>query len=173
MRQVISLPVTGAIPQGRDGFLLSFSVPNEHRDSFCFKPGQYLTLRGGQEEAVWRCYSITSAPQRREGISVLVKRVPGGKLSNWLCDHAKVGLSIEVLPPAGSFLLARPDHPVLLYAGGSGIAPIYALAPGPRTGFGSHQTFLCQSRHRLGDDAHGAESSGSRLSTTVRGPLLE
>lgn len=128
MRQAISLPVTGAIPQGKDGFLLSFSVPNEHRDSFCFKPGQYLTLRGGQEEAVWRCYSITSAPQRQESISVLVKRVPGGKLSNWLCDHAKVGLSIEVLPPAGSFLLARPDHPVLLYAGGSGIAPIYALA---------------------------------------------
>lgn len=128
MKQAHPLPVTRAIPQGRDGYLLSFGVPPERQDTFGFKPGQYLTLRGGEDQAVWRCYSITSAPQIRDGISVLIKRVPGGKLSNWLCDHATVGRLIEVLPPAGSFLLARPDHPALLYAGGSGIAPIYALA---------------------------------------------
>ncbi|HHW2312383.1 ferredoxin--NADP reductase [Pseudomonas sp. AP-1] len=128
MKQAHSFPITGVVPQGKDGILLSFGIPSEHQEDFIFKPGQYLTLRGGDDEPVWRCYSITSDPQINNGISVLVKRVPGGRLSNWLVDNAKVDGHVELLPPAGSFLLARPDNPVLLYAGGSGIAPIYALA---------------------------------------------
>lgn len=128
MKLAHSLPITAVAAQGQDGMLISFGVQAAQQERFGFKPGQYLTLCGGEGQAIWRCYSITSDPLVRDCISVLVKRVPGGVVSNWLCDHASVGRQIEVLPPAGSFLLAHPDQAVLLYAGGSGIAPIYALA---------------------------------------------
>nr|ACO92654.1 aniline dioxygenase oxidoreductase component [Burkholderia sp. JS667] len=124
-----SLAVTGVEPQGSDAILLSLGVTAEQQPHFGFRPGQYLTLAVEvQGDEHWRCYSITSEPVVGQPISVLVRRVAGGRVSNWLCDHAQPGLRLKVLPPAGHFTLARPGQPVLLYAGGSGIAPVYALA---------------------------------------------
>ena len=124
-----SLAVTGVEPQGSDAILLSLGVTAEQQPHFGFRPGQYLTLAATvQGDDYWRCYSITSEPVVGQPISVLVRRVAGGRVSNWLCDHAQPGLRLQVLPPAGHFTLARPGQPVLLYAGGSGIAPVYALA---------------------------------------------
>lgn len=123
------LTVAGVTPQGRDAILLHLELKPGQRDAFAFQPGQYLTLAPGTEgPASWRCYSITSEPVAGAPISVLVRRVAGGQVSNWLCDHAQPGQPLRVLPPAGRFTLARPGQPVLLYAGGSGVAPIFALA---------------------------------------------
>lgn len=129
MKRAHSLAVAQVVPQGSDAVLLSFTLTDDQAAQFRFQPGQYLTLAadiGGQ--AQWRCYSITSEPQPGSPISVLVRRVAGGRVSNWICDHAQPALRLQVLPPAGRFLLARPGAAALLFAGGSGIAPIYALA---------------------------------------------
>ncbi len=126
---VHSLVVTCVEPQGSDAIQLSLGVTAQQQEHFGFQAGQYLTLAvtvQGQEH--WRCYSITSEPVAGLPITVLVRRVAGGRVSNWLCDHAQEGMVLKVLPPAGRFTLARPGQPVLLYAGGSGIAPVYALA---------------------------------------------
>ncbi len=124
-----SLRVTQVIPQGTEAVLLSFAIEAEQEPHFIFKPGQYLTLAANVEgNDHWRCYSITSPPVSGEPISVLVRRVAGGVVSNWICDNIQVGDRMDVLPPAGSFTLARPGEAVLLYAGGSGIAPTFALA---------------------------------------------
>jgi len=129
MKLAHSLTVTGVAPQGSDAILLSLGFEGTQRQHFAFQPGQYLTLAATvQGDQHWRCYSITSAPEEAEAISVLVRRVAGGRVSNWLCDHAQAGQKLQVLPPAGRFTLARPGQPMLLYAGGSGIAPLFALA---------------------------------------------
>jgi 3-ketosteroid 9alpha-monooxygenase subunit B len=129
MKLAHSLAIAEVVAQGSDAVLLGFEPTADQAGHFSFQPGQYLTLAvdiDGRQH--WRCYSITSEPRPGALIHVLVRRVAGGRVSNWICDHARTGLRLQVLPPAGRFLLARPGQPALLFAGGSGIAPIYALA---------------------------------------------
>ncbi|ODS94014.1 MAG: hypothetical protein ABS45_01295 [Comamonas sp. SCN 65-56] len=123
-----SLTITDIAPQGSDAILLSLGESGE-QPPLCFRPGQYLTLAAEVNgDELWRCYSITSEPVIGRPISVLVRRVAGGRASNWLCDNTRPGDQLRALPPAGRFTLARPGQPVLFYAGGSGIAPVFALA---------------------------------------------
>jgi 3-ketosteroid 9alpha-monooxygenase subunit B len=123
------LEVEQVVPQGSDAILLSFRVSGGDVEAFRFQPGQYLTLAVDIDGVPhWRCYSITSEPSALPLVSVLVRRVDGGRASNWLCDHVRPGTRIEVLPPAGRFTLRNPCQPALMFAGGSGIAPIFSLA---------------------------------------------
>jgi 3-ketosteroid 9alpha-monooxygenase subunit B len=129
MKFAHTLQISEVLPQGRDAVLLSFVSEDGGAPNLSFRPGQYLTLgadvSGGDQ---WRSYSITSEPSADRAISVLVRRVTGGLVSNWICDKVRVGQQMRVLPPAGRFTLVRSQEPVLLFAGGSGIAPIFALA---------------------------------------------
>ena len=61
---------------------------------FRYRPGQFLTfdLRSAGER-INRCYTISSSPARPHLISITVKRVPGGPVSNWLHDTLKPGMS--------------------------------------------------------------------------------
>lgn len=127
MKQAHELRISGVIPQGSDAVQLRFEPDAGLAEHFRFEPGQYLTLAAGPAEArQWRCYSITSVPGAP--LDVLVRRVPGGLVSNWLCDNVRPGDTLPVLPPAGHFTLRHAGEPVLLFAGGSGIAPIFSLA---------------------------------------------
>ncbi len=128
MKQAHLLKIAEVVPQGSDAVLVSFAPGDALRTQFGFKPGQYLTVEGGPEnDRQWRCYSITSDPMQ-EWISVLVRRVQSGLVSNWICDHVRADDVLSVFPPAGGFVLRHPGEPLLLFAGGSGIAPIFSLA---------------------------------------------
>ncbi len=128
MKQAHALRVAAIIPQGSDAVLVRFAPEVLQQPHFRFQPGQYLTIEGGPEDnRQWRCYSITSDPSEDE-ISVLVRRVAGGLVSNWVCDQVRAGELLQVFPPAGSFTLRHPGQPLLLFAGGSGVAPIFSLA---------------------------------------------
>lgn len=79
---------------------------------------------------VRRCYSISSGASapREDRITITVKRVPGGKMSNWLHDHARPGTMLTLGEPAGDFVVSdRRRRPLLLVAGGSGITPVIAI----------------------------------------------
>ncbi|MFB1635345.1 2Fe-2S iron-sulfur cluster-binding protein [Pseudomonas sp. AP-1] len=129
MKRAHTLNVAQITPQGTEAVLIEFHLQSEDLQKFQFKPGQYLTLGVEVDGAAhWRCYSITSRPVDLPNVSVLVKRVVNGRVSNWICDNVKAGSAIEVLPPAGQFMLREPGKPVVMFAGGSGIAPIYSLA---------------------------------------------
>jgi ferredoxin-NADP reductase len=97
---------------------------------FHYKPGQFLTLDleiGGQ--TINRCYTISSTPTRPHLISITVKRVPGGPVSNWLHDNLKPGMEIKAIGPMGEFTSA--DHPApkyLFLSGGSGITPLMSMS---------------------------------------------
>ncbi len=94
-----------------------------------YQPGQYVLLGDPDTELVVRSYSIANAPRRDGLISLLVTRVPGGQLSGWVHDVLRPGGRVLVSGPYGSFTAAPGEAgPVLLLAGGSGLAPVRALA---------------------------------------------
>lgn len=96
---------------------------------FSFKPGQFVTLKlqiDGKEVA--RSYSISSSPSRPHCLELTVKRVPGGLVSNWMCDNVKLGDVLDARGPAGKFSCFNfPSKKVLFIGGGSGITPVMSM----------------------------------------------
>jgi len=142
---------------------VAFDVPPRLADSYRYSPGQHLTLRTTLDgEEVRRSYSICSALDDRD-LRVAVKRVPGGRFSEWLHASLRPGACLEVMTPAGRFTTAldpgRERH-YLVLAVGKGITPIMALvastlAREPRSQFtlvyGNRDTASIIFRERLGD----------------------
>lgn len=108
----------------------TFEVPDELATAFKYKHGQYLTLRfhiNGQD--VRRSYSMSSSPMEPE-ITVTVKRVEGGLVSNYMHDTLDVGEKVRVMPPDGRFytkLEHEQKKSYYLFAAGSGITPILSI----------------------------------------------
>jgi 3-ketosteroid 9alpha-monooxygenase subunit B len=74
-----------------------------------------------------RCYSLSQRPEGDAALRITIKRVPGGRASNWLLDNLQVGDCIEALPPAGVFVPRSLDCDLLLLGAGSGITPLMAI----------------------------------------------
>jgi benzoate/toluate 1,2-dioxygenase reductase subunit len=72
-----------------------------------------------------RSYSFSSAPD--DLLTFLVKLTPGGVMSDYLSQRAAVGDTISFTGPNGSFFLRETDRPVLLLAGGTGLAPVLSM----------------------------------------------
>ena len=96
-----------------------------------YQAGQFLTVRvplpGKAGGAIGRSYSLSSSPDADTAPKVTVKRVQGGRGSNWLCDNVSSGTVLRVLPPAGSFVLDPAGGASLFFAAGSGITPIISM----------------------------------------------
>lgn len=93
-----------------------------------YLPGQHIAVQTPHWPRVWRCYSIANAP-REDGILTLhVRAIPGGLVSTALL-HAAPGDTI-VLGPAEGAMTADLDsgRDVLCLAGGTGLAPLKAIA---------------------------------------------
>jgi ring-1,2-phenylacetyl-CoA epoxidase subunit PaaE len=97
--------------------------------SFNFIPGQYITIKHLiNNEDVRRSYSISSVPGT--AIEIGVKLVKSGRMSTYLTRQLKVGDSLEVMPPMGSFTLeTNPDNEkhYMAICAGSGITPILSM----------------------------------------------
>lgn len=92
-----------------------------------WRPGQFVNLR--RHDGVTRSYSIASRPDDCEGIELHVRRSPNGQLSPWLCDELEVGDTVFLQQPAGTAVYdgADPAQPMLLVAGGTGLAPLLGI----------------------------------------------
>ncbi|WP_433567704.1 benzoate 1,2-dioxygenase electron transfer component BenC [Nocardia sp. CA-151230] len=102
---------------------LTVEVPN--RDKLAFLPGQYVNIAvPGTDQS--RSYSFSNAPGDKE-LTFLVKLTPGGMMSEYLTERAAIGNAISFAGPNGSFFLRDAQEPVLLLAGGTGLAPILAI----------------------------------------------
>ena len=102
---------------------LAVEIPN--RDELVFLPGQYVNIAvPGTEER--RSYSFSNAPDDTT-LTFLVKLTPGGVMSTYLDERAKVGDRLSFTGPNGSFFLREGLGPALLLAGGTGLAPILSI----------------------------------------------
>jgi 3-phenylpropionate/trans-cinnamate dioxygenase ferredoxin reductase subunit len=91
------------------------------------RAGQFAQLSIDGLEGVSRSYSF-AAPAREDGqVSFSVRKVPGGRFSSLIVDEDVVGRSVRVDGPAGDFWLRPGEAPLMLVAGGSGLAPILAI----------------------------------------------
>jgi len=96
-----------------------------------FKAGQYIQLQSqpypGVKEEVSRAYSIASSCQEMDCIDLMIRRVPEGLCTTWVHDHLKVGDKVHFTGPMGDFYLKEGTGPLVMVAGGSGMAPIVSL----------------------------------------------
>lgn len=128
--QFYPLTISQVKTETTDTVSLYFQVPTELVDTFSYKQGQYLTLRftiDGNE--VRRAYSMSSSPLEPE-LAVSVKRVSGGKMSNYIHDVVKAGDTVDVMPPQGRFYTKLdPDQrkSYYLFGAGSGITPLMSI----------------------------------------------
>lgn len=90
-----------------------------------FLPGQYANLQvPGQ--AQHRAYSFSSSVQDGT-VSFLIRNVPGGLMSGFLAGQAAAGAEMQLAGPLGSFYLREIRRPILMLAGGTGLAPFLAM----------------------------------------------
>ncbi|MFB7382463.1 ferredoxin reductase [Kitasatospora purpeofusca] len=92
--------------------------------------GQYVRIGVDVDGTrLWRAYSITSPTDRRDGrITITVKAVQDGKVSNHLIRRATPGTLVRLEQPTGDFVLP-PSAPakVLYLTAGSGITPVMGM----------------------------------------------
>ena len=104
---------------------IALSIKGEALSKLAFLPGQYVNLAiPGSEQT--RAYSFSSL-QRDGEVSFLIRNVPGGLMSSFLTGLAKTGDSMTLAGPLGSFYLRDIRRPLLLLAGGTGLAPFTAM----------------------------------------------
>lgn len=122
------LTVTAVVEETADTRSFVLEIPPDLAASFRYAAGQFCTFRATIDgESVVRCYSMSSSPDAGDPFTVTVKRVPDGKMSNWMIDRLAPGDSIDVMPPAGLFVLRPSEDPIVAFAGGSGITPILSI----------------------------------------------
>jgi NAD(P)H-flavin reductase/ferredoxin len=100
----------------------------ELKADLSFLPGQYVDLWvPGTEGAARRSFSIANLPGEGR-VEFMIKRYPGGRLSGMLEGQLKPGDEIQFTGPYGAFhLRGSSKRPILMIAGGSGMAPILSV----------------------------------------------
>ncbi|MEL6717734.1 MAG: 2Fe-2S iron-sulfur cluster-binding protein [Bacteroidota bacterium] len=128
--QFYTLPVKSVVKETPEAVTVSFEIPEEHKQSFSYQPGQYLTLKfklKGLE--VRRAYSMCSSPIENE-LAVTVKQVDGGLVSTHINQNLKAGDMVESMLPEGRFLVeSNPETNKTYYliGAGSGITPLLSI----------------------------------------------
>lgn len=93
-------------------------------------PGQHIDVRltGDDGLQAQRSYSITSGPEARE-ISLAVERLEEGEVSPYLASEVRPGDRFELRGPIGGYFVwtVEKGGPLVLIAGGSGIAPLMSM----------------------------------------------
>lgn len=101
-------------------------LPNQH-----FKqplPGQHIEVAvtsdtlGGKAQS--RCYSLSIIDENT--VSITVKRNPQGLVSNWLHEHASIGMILNISSPRGAFIY-RGQEKLLFISAGAGITPCFSI----------------------------------------------
>lgn len=103
----------------------TFTLEIDKRADLAYLPGQYMNLKIPGTD-VERSYSFSSGPST-EPASFMVRTAAQGAMSEYLRDRAALGDEITLTGPFGSFFLREPKRPLLLLAGGTGLAPLLAI----------------------------------------------
>ena len=92
--------------------------------------GQHVDVRVTAEDGYQaeRSYSIASAPEDSR-LAITVERLDDGEVSPYLVGEVRAGDKVELRGPIGGYFVWKgsDERPLLLVAGGSGIAPLMAM----------------------------------------------
>ncbi len=129
MKDYYRLRVKEIIKETEDAITIAFKQPFLGR--IRYKCGQFITLIfeiTGKEYR--RAYSINSTPGIDDDISITVKKVPNGIISNYIFNDVKRGDSILIMKPMGNFTLEsdkKKSRSIVLFGAGSGITPLLSI----------------------------------------------
>ena len=134
-------------------------------------PGQHLDVRltAADGYQAQRSYSIASAPAPSR-LELLVDHIPDGEVSPYLAEQVRSGDRFEIRGPIGGYFVwtAALGGPLLLVAGGSGIAPLASILAYRDQAAVGVPTHLIYSARSADDLAFGSELD----SWTRRDPAL-
>lgn len=126
------LKVAKVVAETSDATTFYFDVPAELKEVFSYTAGQYLTFEAEiNGEKVRRSYSLCTYSGVDSLPAVTVKRVEGGRMSNYFNTEIKEGAVVNVMPPMGKFTVipsSSATRNFVLFAGGSGITPVLGIA---------------------------------------------
>lgn len=114
---------------GHDVVAVSLRLPAA--ESLDFEPGQYVDvlLPGGRR----RSFSLASLPEESRRLELHVRRVAGGEFTERLFAPEAAGTLLTLEGPFGTLHYRAPPPaeerrvPMILVAGGTGLAPLHAI----------------------------------------------
>lgn len=120
-QQTFAATVARVVPHKDAAIVLELDVD---ADGPAFLPGQYVNI-DVPGSGLHRSYSFSTAPGEKR-IGFLIKKIPGGVMSNWL-ERAEAGGKLDLTGPLGSFYMRKVERPLLFLAGGTGLAPFLSM----------------------------------------------
>lgn len=104
---------------------IELAVDLDDEEGLAFLPGQYIHIDVPGTE-VHRSYSFSSLPGDKRA-TFLIRNIPNGVMSGYLTERASMGEKLTLTGPLGSFYLREVTRPVLMLAGGTGLAPFLSM----------------------------------------------
>ncbi|WP_424492830.1 2Fe-2S iron-sulfur cluster-binding protein [Salinimicrobium sp. GXAS 041] len=131
MSDFYSLKIKEIIRETPKAVSIAFEIPEELKQKFSFKAGQYITVKTNIDgKEVRRAYSLCSPPTG-DSFKVTVKEVKDGTFSVIANNKLKAGDMLEVHPPEGKFVFEPENHEkpqtYAAFAAGSGITPVLSI----------------------------------------------
>jgi len=100
-------------------------------EEISFRAGSYIQFEVPEyeltPEPVYRAYSMSSQPSRKNEVELEIRLVPNGLCTTYVFEHLKVGDRVTINGPYGEFHLRDTDRDIVFIAGGSGMAPIKSI----------------------------------------------
>lgn len=99
----------------------------ESPEGFSYRSGQFINVIRPSDELT-RSYSLASIPSDPY-LELHIKRVPEGRMSNWLFDEIEEGDELSFFGPSGDcfYLADDPERTLLLVGAGTGLAPLRGI----------------------------------------------
>lgn len=101
-------------------------------EEMTFKPGQYIQLLApeyeGNDEEVYRAYSLASTNSWKNKIQLFIGYVPEGIATTYVHHHLKVGDKATIIGPFGHFFYQEDsDREMILIGNNTGLAPLMSI----------------------------------------------
>jgi|HigsolmetaAR203D_1030402.scaffolds.fasta_scaffold00218_46 ferredoxin-NADP reductase len=136
----VSHPAESSIDSGMDTLVCvairpetptvkTFTFQSEHGGAPAFEAGQAMTLAVEIDgELLYRTFSLSSSPARRDAVDVTIKTHPQGRVTRWLHERFEVGMRVRARAPRGTFTIARRSSDrIALISAGSGATPLMSM----------------------------------------------
>jgi MOSC domain-containing protein YiiM/ferredoxin-NADP reductase/ferredoxin len=131
-----SLAVTAIDDESADVLSLTMRSP-DGQPLRAALPGQYVVVRlqptaafaeapAPKPKTIFRSYSL-SGPESTERYRISVKIELNGAAGTFIREHVRVGDTLDVSAPRGSFILQSGERPVVLLSAGIGATPVLAM----------------------------------------------
>lgn len=127
------------------------SIALDDGEELNFLPGQYvhISIPGTYQK---RSYSVANSPSSKGILEFFIRLLDGGLMSEFLRCTAKKGDAVILSKPFGSFLLEETRGPILMVAGGTGLAPLLSMLDHLKSaGFLEHRVKLLFGVSRFDD----------------------